>query len=312
MNTLSLSQVDRLEVAVLADNYTDMFLIQDNPVCLRPKIMPPKAFLAEHGFCCLIKVSMGTDEQIILFDGSVSSGCVIHNADLLKIRLSSVDAVVLSHGHPDHFLGLPGILQKTARKMPLYIHPDVLLTRRLNNPSTGPMTLPVFPIEELITAGAIPDNSRMPRTIAETRILLTGEIERTTSYEVGFPGAEVLVNGSWQVDPFRDEQAMVINVRDKGLVIISGCAHAGIINTIRYAQKITGISKVHAVMGGFHMTGPLFEPVIQPTMDDLNCINPDYVIPMHCTGWNTITKFTSSMPEKVILNTVGTRYCFQT
>lgn len=310
MNTQEFSSVDHLEVMVLADNYTDMFMIQDTPVCLRPKVLPPLVFHAEHGFSCMVKVGNKFDEQTVLFDGSVSSDCVIHNAELLGINLPSVDTIVLSHGHPDHFLGIPGIVLQTLKKPHMFVHPDVFLTRRLNNPMNGPVNLPVLSEIELIEKGAVLQKSRDIQTIAGNKILLTGEIEKTNQYEIGFPWAEAKINGIWQNDPFKDEQALVINVRNKGLVIISGCAHAGIINTIHHAQKITGINKIHAIIGGFHLTGPLFEPIISPTIDDMERINPDYIIPMHCTGWYAITRFSSRMPDKVILSTVGTKYHF--
>jgi 7,8-dihydropterin-6-yl-methyl-4-(beta-D-ribofuranosyl)aminobenzene 5'-phosphate synthase len=119
-----------------------------------------------------------------------------------------------------------------------------------------------------------------------------------------------MIDGRWVVDPILDDQALVINIPDKGLVMISGCAHAGIINTVEYAKKITGISTVHAVLGGFHLTGPAFEPIIRPTIDEMKRIDPDYIIPMHCTGWNAINGFAREMPGKFILNTVGTTYRF--
>ena len=107
-----------------------------------------------------------------------------------------------------------------------------------------------------------------------------------------------------------DDQAVVINIKGKGLVVVSGCAHAGIINTIKYAQKITGIEPVLGVLGGFHLTGPLFEPVIEPTIKAMKQINPEYIVPMHCTGWDAINRFFSAIPDSCILNTVGTTYRF--
>jgi 7,8-dihydropterin-6-yl-methyl-4-(beta-D-ribofuranosyl)aminobenzene 5'-phosphate synthase len=107
-----------------------------------------------------------------------------------------------------------------------------------------------------------------------------------------------------------DDQAIVIHIKGRGLIIISGCAHAGIVNTVEYAKKITGVHSVCAVMGGFHLTGPVFEPRINSTIDAMKAANPDYIIPMHCTGWKAINSFMASMPEKCILNTVGTTYVF--
>ncbi|MDD4127332.1 MAG: MBL fold metallo-hydrolase [Methanomicrobium sp.] len=111
-------------------------------------------------------------------------------------------------------------------------------------------------------------------------------------------------------DPILDDQALVISVRDKGLVVLSSCAHAGIVNTVEYARKITGINRFLAVLGGFHLTGPVFEPRIQPTIDAMKEVSPDYIVPMHSTGWKAINSFMAAMPEKCILNTVGTTYVF--
>ena len=110
-------------------------------------------------------------------------------------------------------------------------------------------------------------------------------------------------------DLFQGEQALVFNLKEKGLVVVSSCAHAGIINTIRHAQKITGVEHVHAVLGGFHLTGA--EPaLIEQTVADMKSIHPDYIAPMHCTGFEAITAFAREMPEEFILNTAGTRYVF--
>jgi len=93
-------------------------------------------------------------------------------------------------------------------------------------------------------------------------------------------------------------------------VVLSGCAHAGIINTVKHAQKVSHTEKVHAVLGGFHLTGALFEPIIDPTIAEMKSVGPDYVVPMHCTGWKAITRFAEEMPEQFQLNTVGTTYTF--
>ena len=139
---------------------------------------------------------------------------------------------------------------------------------------------------------------------------MTGEVERKTSFEKGMPGMEMFTDGAWVPDPIRDDQAIVIHVKDKGLVVVSGCAHAGIVNMVEYAKKITGTGHVHAVLGGFHLTGPAFAKVVPPTVDAVKTIDPEYVVPMHCTGWDAINRFMAAMPGKCILNTVGTTYVF--
>ncbi len=179
----------------------------------------------------------------------------------------------------------------------------------MNGPN-GPVELPQIDAVGLMKAGADIIRHREPSTLAAGHLLVTGEVERTTRFEKGFPGMEACIDGRWVADPICDDQALVINVKGKGLVVLSGCAHAGIINTVEYAQKITGAGTVHAVMGGFHLTGPLFAPVIQPTIDAMKRLDPSYVVPMHCTGWNAINRFFLDMPGRCILNTVGTTYVF--
>ena len=112
-------------------------------------------------------------------------------------------------------------------------------------------------------------------------------------------------------DPFFDDRGIAVNVKNKGLVVIGGCSHAGIVNTVKHAQKVTRTEQVHAILGGFHLTGAIFEPIIGPTIDEIKKIKPDFVVPMHCTGWKAINQFAQAMPEQFLLNSVGTTYIFQ-
>ena len=146
-------------------------------------------------------------------------------------------------------------------------------------------------------------------------ILLTGEIPRETNFEKGFPFQFVKdsINDTLIPDPLvKDDQAIVINVKCKGLVIVTGCGHAGIINTIKYAKKLTGIEKIYAVLGGFHLPadGGIYEEAIEPTIKELQQASPDYIIPCHCTGWKAINKIIEIMPERFIQSSVGTVFTF--
>lgn len=316
LNKQNIREADRLEITVLMDNYTDIFLIESTEVCRRP-LLPffPQILFAEHGFSCLVKVCNGDEEHTVLMDAAVTPSCLFSNAELLKADLSSIEAVALSHGHPDHFLGLAELLkfvsEKQNKEVPLILHPDAFLERRFNIPSIGhPSMMPVLDESALNEAGANVIKSKTAFPLANGLIHTTGEVERRIPFEKGFPWAEAKINGNWITDPFRDDQGLVIKLKGKGLVIISGCAHAGIINTVEYAKKTTGTDKVHAVLGGFHLTGRLFDPIIQPTIDEMKRVSPDYVVPMHCTGWKAINLFAREMPEQFLLNTVGTTYVF--
>ncbi|HSR10334.1 MAG TPA: MBL fold metallo-hydrolase, partial [Thermodesulfobacteriota bacterium] len=111
----------------------------------------------------------------------------------------------------------------------------------------------------------------------------------------------------WVQETFIGEQAVVLNAKGKGLVVLSSCAHRGIVNTIRQAQKLTGMEKVYMVIGGFHLTGSTPER-IQRTIADIKAINPVYIVPTHCTGFRAISAFAQAMPDQFILNTAGTKY----
>jgi 7,8-dihydropterin-6-yl-methyl-4-(beta-D-ribofuranosyl)aminobenzene 5'-phosphate synthase len=103
---------------------------------------------------------------------------------------------------------------------------------------------------------------------------------------------------------------LAVNLKGRGLVVLGGCSHAGIINTVKTLQAVSGIDKVHAVLGGFHLSGEN-EKLIDPTIREMKAINPSYIAPMHCTGWKAINRFAQEMPERFILNSVGTTYIFQ-
>jgi 7,8-dihydropterin-6-yl-methyl-4-(beta-D-ribofuranosyl)aminobenzene 5'-phosphate synthase len=311
MNELNLREADRLEVTVLVDNYTDALLLQDTEVVKRPRSPPPNMLLAEHGLSCLLKVCVGSEEHVVLLDTGVSSTCLFHNSDVLKINLDTVESMVLSHGHFDHFGALVEFLSQAQKGIHLTIHPDAFLERRLNVPGGRVVGLPTLDEAVLSENDVELHKAKGASTLASDLILVTGEVQRVTNFERGFPWAEAKIDDEWVVDPFLDDQGVGIKVKGRGLVIIGGCSHAGIINTVKHVQKVAQTSKVHAVLGGFHLAGPAFEPIIGKTIEEMRKINPDFVVPTHCTGWKAINQFSDAMPNQFLLNTVGTTYVFQ-
>ena len=206
----------------------------------------------------------------ILFDTGVSSKGVIINAKRMGIDLSEVSYIVLSHGHYDHFGGLQAIVKAVNKiDLPIITHEDMVKRRGTASLKGDIREYPLFPSLEQLTPAKIV-NTKKPHLIANDLACITGEIPRKVTFEKGLMQNKIYSDNSWQPDPLvLDDRALVINIKDKGLVIISGCAHAGIINTIRYAQQITGLTKVYAILGGFHLAGKEFEKRIEPTIEEL-------------------------------------------
>jgi 7,8-dihydropterin-6-yl-methyl-4-(beta-D-ribofuranosyl)aminobenzene 5'-phosphate synthase len=147
-------------------------------------------------------------------------------------------------------------------------------------------------------------------------LLITGEIPREKHFEKGFPIQYVENSGNNKIDLIpdplvKDDQALVVNVKNKGLVILTACGHSGIINTINYAKKVTKIGKIHAVIGGFHLpAGGIYDEAIEPTIKEMEEVNPNYIIPCHCTGWKATNRIIETFPEKFIQTGVGTTFTF--
>jgi 7,8-dihydropterin-6-yl-methyl-4-(beta-D-ribofuranosyl)aminobenzene 5'-phosphate synthase len=230
----------------------------------------------------------------------------------MGIDLSEVSYVVLSHGHYDHFGGLQ-VAVKAINKidLPIIAHEDMINRRGTVNHSGDLREYPPFPdLKELSPAKIV--NTKKPHLIANDLACITGEIPRKVTFEKGSAQNRIYRDNSWQPDLLvLDDRALVINVKDKGLVIISGCAHAGIINTIRYAQQITGLAKVYAILGGFHLAGKEFEKRIEPTIEELKKINPELIVPSHCTGWRALISIAQAFPNAFICSSVGNIYQFK-
>ncbi len=318
MDRLQLRQADKIEIAVLVDNYSDA-LLEDSDTVKRLRVPSPNAPMAEPGLSLLVKVYAGTEEHTVLMDAGISGECLKHNTELLSASkavmhkvvtadIQAVESVIISHGHSDHFGGLMTFLSGAGKKVPVILHPGAFVERRLKygNDYSDMVSLDESILEQ---AGAVLDKRSEPSTIASDLILVSGQIERITDFEKGVPSLEAKIGGNWAPDPFYDDQALAIHIKNHGLAVLAGCSHAGIINIVRHVCKITGMDKIHAVMGGFHLPGPN-KLVAEFTIAEMKKIAPDFIIPMHCTGWNTINRFSVEMPDQFILNSVGTTYLF--
>ena len=191
-------------------------------------------------------------------------------------------------------------------RLPVVIHPDGWTRRRLAFPGLTPAELPTPSHAALRGAGLEIVEERQPSLVLDGALLVTGEVDRCTSFEQGFPGHEAFAGGGWAPDPLiRDDQALVVR-SPRGLVVLSGCAHAGIVDTVRHAQRLTGEDRIAAVIGRFHLSGPLFEPVIGPTVDAFAALAPGVLAPTHCTGWRAVHALAGRFPDAFVQCTVGT------
>lgn len=311
-----LREVDQVQIITLQDNYIDLTDRAQSDIVHRA--MPLKgmelsnSILAEHGFSALLRVSAGDASHSILFDFGFSEHGAATNVDNLNLDLSEVETLVLSHGHVDHTGGFQAMVEKVGRPgIELICHPGVFRRPRYARFSEEMnVTVNSFTTEMVEKAGVTRSETVPPVALADNTLAFLGEIPRHTEYEKSMPNAFYQENGEEKWDDLSDDSALVAHVKGKGLVVLSGCAHSGIINTVKYARAVTGVNDVFVVMGGFHLTGPHFEPAISPTIEAFKEINPRYLVPTHCTGHTATACMEREMPEQFILNMAGTTLTF--
>lgn len=316
MTKTTLNAVDKVEILTLQDNYIEMTAMDNSAVIARA--MPLKAgeirasILAEHGFSALVKTTAAGRTHTLLFDFGFSEDGAAQNAATLGIDMTEVEAVALSHGHSDHTGGMKELTGLIGKKdIPFVAHPSTFKSPRyLKLGEELKINFPKLTREMVESLGYCVIESENPYPLLDNTILFLGEIPRRTDFEKGFPIAHWQKDGKELWDAIEDDTSIVMNLKDKGLIVLSGCAHAGIVNTVHYAMEVTGINQIHVVMGGFHLSGPFFEPIIDHTTQELQKLHPAYVIPTHCTGRKAIIAMEKQMPQQFLLNMAGTKLTF--
>jgi 7,8-dihydropterin-6-yl-methyl-4-(beta-D-ribofuranosyl)aminobenzene 5'-phosphate synthase len=320
---VALEPVDEVVITTLVDNVYDALLTGDDRTTRAPfRVGMARAaqfengsttvgLMAEHGFSALVSVRRGSTTTTLLFDTGLSPDAMMTNASRLGVDFSQIQAVVLSHGHFDHAGGLAGLAgRRGTRSLPMVIHPLIWTRRRLAVPGREPEELPTLSQQALAGEGFELIERRQPSLLADGCVLITGEVDRTTDFEHGMPPSHQAWTGSqWRPDPLiLDDQALVVNLRGRGLVILTGCGHAGAINIVRHAQRLTSVPALHALLGGLHLSGPAFEPIIGPTISALTGLAPALVVPGHCTGWRAQQGLAAALPDAWVAGSSGSSF----
>lgn len=323
VDPVQLEPVDELVITTLVDNSYDALMADHGPArrarlgstasvdaAQYEEARTRPGLVAEHGFSALVTIRRAGVSHTVLFDTGISPDGLATNVERLGIDVSSIEAVVLSHGHFDHTGGLCGLARLYGRRgLPLTLHPEAWTRRRLQIPGAEPMELPTLSRRSLEDEGFSLIERRDPSVLLDGALLITGEVDRTTEYEQGLPGHEAATAQGWRPDPLvLDDQALVVDVRGRGLVVLTGCGHAGAINICRQALRLTTTSRLCGLLGGLHLTGAAFEPIIEPTVAALCELAPELVVPAHCTGWRAQHRLAGALPDAFVPNAVGSTF----
>jgi 7,8-dihydropterin-6-yl-methyl-4-(beta-D-ribofuranosyl)aminobenzene 5'-phosphate synthase len=331
-------EVDRLSVRIVSDIIVRRFATSQKLNGLTIERMqgnetpdaPPRATLVgEWGLSMHAESQRGDEVRNILVDFGYNPVTLLNNMEILKITPQKFDALVLSHGHYDHFGGLVGFLSATKgklkSKLPFFIGgEDCFCTRT----ATSGGQFGALDRQAIKDSNLLLMTAEGPAIVAD-HAFTTGKIAestfekplQTTREKVGivdgvgcFPDkiAAAKNTGNFIPDDFEHEIGTNFMVKGKGLVVLTSCSHRGVINTIRQAQVASGVKKVHAVIGGFHLVPPLTDDYFRQIITELKEINPDYLMPAHCTGEPFYDMARQEMPGKVFQSNVGTLYTFTT
>jgi 7,8-dihydropterin-6-yl-methyl-4-(beta-D-ribofuranosyl)aminobenzene 5'-phosphate synthase len=310
---VSLPEVDRLSVTTVVDNFIDS-LRADEKVAKRfthaqARRMP--TLKAEHGLGHWLEVARGAETSRIAFDFGLTGESYTHNFLELGLDAGQVDAVALSHGHMDHYGGLGGFLKTYRRRMKkdlvFYGGSDHFLPR-FNERDHTRVYIGRLDRDELERYDLDVRVVGTPTLLPEG-VLLSGEMHETAPFEVIPPSLKVEREGEVVQDTFIGEQTLIANVRGRGLVVVTSCSHRGIVGICRHAVKVSGVPKVHAVIGGFHLSGLAGERITH-VVDAFRALGVDYLIPQHCTGLEAIIQMGVHLPKELVVSSVGSTFTF--
>jgi 7,8-dihydropterin-6-yl-methyl-4-(beta-D-ribofuranosyl)aminobenzene 5'-phosphate synthase len=334
--------IDRLSIEVVVDGAHDIFIsgaqvpgVKIERTRAQSGPLHARTLLSEWGLALHLTSWQGAEQRRYLLDFGYTPDVLLNNLDLLGIDVADIDALILSHGHLDHWGGLPGFLdarRKTMREdLHLYIGGEDVFCHRLARLADGSFAdwgvldramladhnvrpraseVPIVIVGQAFTTGSVPRVSKervLPNTFVSFGVKDGVGCDAQRFAEHHF--TEVELSGAPQPDQHLHEHATCFNLRDRGLVVITSCGHGGIINTVRRAQEVSGVEKVHALVGGFHLA-PAAPDYLAQVMAELKTLDIDYLFPMHCSGANFIEVAKREMPTALVGCTTGSRFTF--
>ena len=321
-NSRNIGSVNKVAITILVDNKADLIVRSSD----RVKYFTDKPLLAEHGFSAMVQTD-DADERI-LWDAGVSQVALMENMRRMELDFQAVATIALSHGHFDHYAAMTTFLDEmdltpkrkewgktvnqetvedyiAASQIPIVAHPAAFRERwwrKDDGTLIGPVTPP--PALAWQAAGARIVHASEPYQLA-AGCWTTGYVPRKSFEKTGRPTKLLYRQGADLLpDDIDEDQAIVINVKGKGLVVLSGCAHSGIMNTVKHAQAFTGVDSIYAVIGGFHLARA-DDDEIRKTIDFVKSVNPTFIMPSHCTGFKAMCQFAQEMPDAFVEGVVG-------
>jgi 7,8-dihydropterin-6-yl-methyl-4-(beta-D-ribofuranosyl)aminobenzene 5'-phosphate synthase len=334
---IEIPTIDKLSIRVLVDQQHDQFL-QGSTIngVVHQAPGPGRSADArnvlhnEWGLSLFLESEREQEQRTILLDFGYTAPAIINNIGLLKVDPAKIQALIVSHGHIDHYGGLIGFLDKYRSVLP----PDLTLY-------AGGEDNFCHRVSRTPTPGQFGEFGRLDRgeivaqkvktvlcetpTVIQGHAFTTGKIKRSSMERIlpnslvdyttegarcdygHYTAAEL--QGKVVPDEHVHEHATCFNVRGKGLVVISSCGHVGIVNSVRQAQEVSGIQKVHAIVGGFHL-GPAPADYLKQVVAEIKTLQPDVLVPMHCSGLNFLLEARAQMPNSVINTSTGSRLIF--